>query len=319
MKKTSKIITVGLCPSWDLVCRFEGIEWGEHKLADSVTCRPAGKAMNVSRALAWTGQKNTAAGLWGRDDYEQMRKAMRELRGLVTVKMTAVEGITRRNVTVVDTANDREMHLRFRCELASAATLRQLEADLKGIVGKDSICVFAGRMPEGRLLEQVVRIVGDCRARGARIVVDTYGEALRRIVDTGLAWMIKPNVAELRELLGEDVADKPASLATAARRLLDKVEIVLVSRGKNGAVVVTPQGAWHGRCLGRGRVLSTVGCGDYLLGGFIKGLTETSNPGSALGIGLKVATARAWGWTEEKTWIQAQRQIQIDMGVKKSV
>ncbi len=81
MKKTSKIVTVGLCPSWDTVCRFDGIEWGEHKLAGSSSCRPAGKALNISRALAWMGEENTAAGLWGRDDYEQMRKAMRELRG----------------------------------------------------------------------------------------------------------------------------------------------------------------------------------------------------------------------------------------------
>ncbi|MBN2272577.1 MAG: hypothetical protein JXN61_18335, partial [Sedimentisphaerales bacterium] len=218
------------------------------------------------------------------------------------------------NVTVVDTAGDREMHLRFRCALASQKALRQLGADLKGIVGKNSICVFAGRMPESRLLGQVVRIVGDCVARGARIVVDTYGEALRRIVDAGAAWMIKPNVAELRELLGEDVADKPACLATAARRLLDNVEIVLISRGRKGAVVVTPQGAWEGWCIGRGRVLSTVGCGDYLLGGFIEGLRQTSNPGSALGIALKVATARAWGWTEDKTWTAARRLVQIAVG-----
>jgi len=364
MKKTSRIVTVGLCPSWDMVCRFAGIEWGDHKLADSVTCRPAGKAVNISRALAWMGEKNAAAGLWGRDDYEQMRKAMRQLRGVVRVKMTAVEGATRRNVTVVDTANDREMHLRFPCGLASQKALRQLGADLKGIVGKNSICVFAGLMPENRFLVDVVRIIRKCDAGGARVVVDTHGQALRRIVDTGRVWMIKPNVAELRELLGEDVADKPASLAKAARRLLDKVEIVLVSRGKNGAVVVTPQGAWQGRCAGRGRVVSTVGCGDYLLGGFLKGLTEISDlvlrnnrncghrheafrdrnslclrgvgdchvglrpprndkvhkvksyavPSSALSIALKAATARAWGWTEEKAWTAAQRQVRIEVG-----
>ena len=313
MKKAGKIITVGLCPSWDVVCRFEGIEWGEHKLADSVTCRPAGKAMNISRALAWMGEKNTAAGLWGRDDYEQMKKAMRGLRGQVTVKMTAVEEATRRNVTVVDTANYREMHLRFRCPLASRKSIRRLRADLKKIITQDSACVFAGLMPDSEFLDGVVRIVHDCRARGAKIVVDTYGAALRRIVDAGLAWMIKPNVDELRELLGEDVPDRPASLAKATRRLLGKVEIVLISRGRRGAVVVTPDGAWQGRCLGRGRVLSTVGCGDYLLGGFLKGLVETPNPASALSIALKVATARAWGWTEEKTWVQAQRLVKIEV------
>ncbi len=314
MKKMGEIVTVGLCPSWDLVCRFEGIEWGEHKQADSVTCRPAGKAMNISRALAWMGQQNTAAGLWGRDDYEQMKKAMRGLRGQVTVKMTAVEGATRRNVTVVDTVGDREMHLRFPCGLVSREALRRLRDDLKTIVKSGSVCVFAGMMPGSDFLDELVWIVRDRSERGAKIVVDTYGEALRRIVDAGLAWMIKPNVDELRELLGEYVPDRPASLATAALRLLDKIKIILISRGKNGAVVVTPQGAWQGRCRGRGRVLSTVGCGDYLLGGFLKGWRQTPNPGSALSLALKAATARAWGWTEEKAWTAARRQVRIEVG-----
>jgi fructose-1-phosphate kinase PfkB-like protein len=336
MKKTSKIVTVGLCPSWDMVCRFDGLEWGEHKLVGSSSCRPAGKALNISRALAWIGEKNTAGGLWGRDDYEEMRKAMRELRGpapleiarprrgppptrefltgLVRVKMTAVEGATRRNVTVVDTVRDREMHLRFPCGLVSRKALRQLREDLKAIVKSSSVCVFAGLMPESKFLPELLRIVEDCSGRGAKIVVDTYGEALRRIVDTGRAWIIKPNVAELRELLGEVVADRPASLAKAARRLLDKVGIVLVSRGRKGAVAVTRQGAWQGRCIGRGRVLSTVGCGDYLLGGFLKGLKGTSDVGLALKVALKVATAKAWGWTEEKTWGQARQRIEIEGG-----
>lgn len=314
MKKTSKIVTVGLCPSWDTVCRFDGIEWGEHKLVGSSSCRPAGKALNISRALAWMGEKNTAAGLWGRDDYEQMRKAMRELRGLVRVKMTPAEGATRRNVTVVDTLGDREMHLRFPCGLVSRKTLRQLGDDLKAIVKSSSVCVFAGLMPESKFLDELVRIVKDCSERGAEIVVDTYGEALRWMVDAGRAWIIKPNVAELRELLGEQVADTPASLAKASERLLDKVATVLISRGRKGAVVVTRQGAWQGRCVGRGRVLSTVGCGDYLLGGFLKSSNDTSDVGLALKVALKVATAKAWGWTEEKTWGQARHRIEIEGG-----
>ena len=312
MRVNGKIVTVGLCPSWDMVCRFEGIDWGEHKTVSSASSRPAGKALNISQALAWMGQKNIAAGLWGRDDFEQMLKAMSAfggLRGLVKVKMTAVDGGTRRNVTVVDTANDREMHLRNRSELASRKALRKLEADLRAIVSKGSVCVFAGAMPEDEFVGDVVRIVKSCRERGAKIVVDTYGDALKRILETGAAWLIKPNVEELQELLGEQVTDSPAGLVRAGRKLLDKVEVVLISRGKKGGVVVTKKGAWQGRCVGRSRVLSTVGCGDFLLAGFLKGLKDKSDAGSALGMAIKVATARAWGWTEGKSWPLALREI----------
>jgi len=311
MRVSGKIVTVGLCPSWDTVCRFEGIDWGQHKTVSSASSRPAGKALNISRALAWMGQRNIAAGLWGRDDFEQMLKAMRSFGGLIKVKMTAADGGTRRNITVVDTANDREMHLRNRSELASKKALRELEADLGAAVHRGSVCVFAGAMPEDKLVGDVVRIIKSCRERGAKIVVDTCGDVLRQILNVRAAWLIKPNVEELRELLGEQVTDTPAGLAKAGRKLLDKVEVVLISRGPKGGVVVTKKDAWQGRCVGRRRVLSTVGCGDFLLAGFLKGLKDKSDTGSALGTAIKVATAKAWGWTEGKSWSRALREIKV--------
>lgn len=314
MRISGKIVTVGLCPSWDTICRFDGIDWGQHKTVSSASSRPAGKALNISRALAWMGQENIATGLWGRDDYQQMLKAMRSSGELVKVKMTAVDGGTRRNITVVDTANDREMHLRNRSELASKKALRKLEADLRTVVNKGSVCVFAGMMPEDEFIKDVVRIIKSCRERGARIVVDTYGDALKQIIETGVTWLMKPNVEELWELLGEQATDSPAGLVRAGRKLLDKVEIVVISRGRKGGVVVTKKGAWQSRSIGRGRVLSTVGCGDYLLGGFLKALKDKSDAGSALGTAIKVATAKAWGWTDKMSWLGVQSKIKVQVG-----
>jgi fructose-1-phosphate kinase PfkB-like protein len=225
--------------------------------------------------------------------------------------MTTVPGGTRQNVTVVDTATGRDMHLRNKSLLASAKTLKKLRSDLKTIVRSGSICVFAGKMPEGKLLDDVVRLVEFCRDRGARIVLDTSGIALTQIVDTGATWLIKPNVEELRELLGEQIKDGPVALARAGRKLLDKVEIVLISRGAKGSVVVTKQGAWQVRCLGRAPVLSTVGCGDCLLAGFLKALEDKPDMPRALATATKVAGARAWGWMESKTWPQVKRQVQV--------
>jgi fructose-1-phosphate kinase PfkB-like protein len=218
------------------------------------------------------------------------------------------------------------MHLRNRSELASRKALRKLEADLRAIVSKGSVCVFAGVMPEDEFIGDVVRIIKSCRERDAKIVVDTYGDALKRILETGAAWLIKPNVEELRELLGGQVTDSLAGLVRAGRKLLDKVEVVLISRGQKGGVVVTKKGAWQGRCIGRSRVLSTVGCGDFLLAGFLKGLNpvrskssasngvkDKSDAGSALGTAIKVATARAWGWTDKMSWPDVQSKIKVQV------
>jgi 1-phosphofructokinase family hexose kinase len=307
MEMGARIITVGLSPAWDITCRGRNIEWGRHEYIEEQTIRPAGKALNVSKALAWMGQRSVAAGLWGRGDYPHMLRALRASWPLIDVKFTCVAGGTRQNVTVVDTTHHREMHLRNKSLLASPKTLKRLRADLATIVRKDSFCVFAGTMPDAGLLDEVIRMIKSCADRGAKIALDTSGRPLRQIVDTGSVWLIKPNVTELCELLGQEIGDSPASLSAAGRKLLDRVEVVLISRGAKGSMAVTRQGAWQGRCVGRGRVLSTVGCGDYLLAGFLKDFGDTSDPCLALKAAIKLATAKAWGWTEGNTWREVLR------------
>lgn len=313
MAGKGRIITIGLSPAWDIRCRGTGLDWGRHVEIDEQVVRPAGKALNVSYALAWLGRESVAAGLWGREDRSQMENAVRRLGGWIQTNMTAGPGSTRRNITIVDTLRHREMHLRLRSELASQRTLRRLNADLRKLVRRGDTCVFAGAMPGGDLLESVVLLVRTCHRTGARIVVDTYGPALASIVRAGLASAISPNVEELRELLGRAVANSPARLASAARPLLERVNTVLVSRGAEGAVVVTKDGAWTGRSRVRRKALSTVGCGDYLLAGFLAGLPDTRDPQAALATGLKVAAARAWGWTESKRWSLVDDEIEVSV------
>lgn len=313
MKRKISIITVGLSPAWDITCRGKNLDWGRHKNIDEQTIVPAGKALNVSRALAWMGQENIASGLWGRGDFRQMQVAVHSLWSAIEVKMTTTAGSTRRNVTVVDTAQNKEMHLRCKSELACPGSLKKLKADLLRIVNKNSICVFAGAMPEDDLLDNVVWIIESCRKAGAKIVLDTSGPALRKIIRTGNVWLIKPNVRELGEAAGKQIRDNPASLARAGRELLDKVEIILISRGKKGAVAVTKKGTWHGKRTGRKKALSTVGCGDFLLAGFLKGLIETNNTASALKTAIKTATAKARGRAESEPWQEVSERIDIEI------
>jgi 1-phosphofructokinase len=313
MRERNLIITIGLSPAWDITCRGRNIDWGLHQEIDEQTVRPAGKALNVSKALAWMGQRNIAAGLWGRSDYQEMLADVKNMWPLIRIKLTAVDGNTRQNITVVDSARNKEMHLREENRLASTKSLKRLQADLEKIVHKDCICVFAGTMPDGGLLSDVIRIVEFCKSRRARIVLDTSGRPLKEIVNTGSVWLIKPNVEELRELLSEQIKDRPLSLAKAGRKLLDKVDVVLISRGARGSVVVTKDGAWQGRGIGTAKIFSTVGCGDFLLAGFLKAFNEGSGTGSALKTAIKVATARAWAWVEKKSWLDAQSSIKVQV------
>jgi fructose-1-phosphate kinase PfkB-like protein len=220
--------------------------------------------------------------------------------------MTVVDGRTRQNITVVDTLHPREMHLRQKSSLAREDSLRQLHADLGRLVRQGDICVFAGAMPPAS-----VDLVRTCHHSGAHIVADTHGPALQNIVEAGLAWQISPNVEELCELLGRVVEDTPEGLVGAGRSLLNRLDAALISRGEKGAAIVAKDGAWAGHCETQRQVLSTVGCGDYLLAGFLAGVRQTGDLRAALALGLKAATARAWGWTESESWAQADKEIAV--------
>lgn len=305
------IVTVGVSPAWDVSCRGRGLDWGQHAIIEEQVVRPAGKAMNVSFALAWMGCSSVAAGLWGGADHEEMVTAAGEQGGHIQTRMTIVEGRTRRNISVVDTQNHREMHLRDPKNLVSVENLGKLRSGLAGLVQPGDMCVFSGAMPAGEFLGPAVDLVRACHRAEACIAVDTYGPVLDGIVDAKLAWLVAPNVEELRGLLGSEVEDSTAGLAAAGRTLLDRVEMVLISRGGEGALLVTKTGVWAGCATGRREALSTVGCGDYLLAGFLAGIREAGDPQAGLARGLKAATARAWGWAETKSWPQVDKEVEV--------
>ena len=312
MKYRGKIITVGINPCWDIFCRVDGLEWGEHKQISSQVFRPAGKALNVSRALAWMAVKSHAAGLWGRDDYLQMKQQTASLSRFVKTRFTVVEGRTRQNINIIDQKNNREVHLRSESGLSSKKNLKNLYRDINKMVGLGRICVFAGSLGEISFLPEVLRIVGGCRKKGAKVVVDSSGPMLKAIVGEGGVWLIKPNVEELGELLDEKLTDSPQTLVKAGERLLGQVEHILISRGEKGAILITAEGSYQGQYQGKARnVQSTLGCGDYLLAGFLKGWTQKGDGRMALRTALKAGTAKAWGLSETMPWPKAERKIKI--------
>lgn len=303
------ILTVGICPCWDIICNVKGLGWGDHKIIDSQQLIPAGKAMNISRALWWLGVPSAAGGLWGAGDYEQMLDEMSQLRGLVDIRMTKAPGRTRQNITVVDTLNKREMHLRSQSRLASVESLQKLSEDLSSIVKPGTSCVFAGSMPGDALVDDVMSIITKLRSKGGKIVLDTSGKALKRIVDSGDIWIVKPNVEELRFLVGADVSNNTQDIIAAARGICDRVGIVLVSRGRKGAIAVTADAAVKGVIRGDELAANTVGCGDYLLAGFLGG----GELGSALTRAIKTASARAWGLCDRKSWADVEKEIEVEI------
>ncbi len=309
----SRIITIGLSPAWDTTCIAENINWGDHKRLDSYTSVPAGKAFNASRALAWLGVHNIAAGIWGQQDYRQMLAATKKLSKKIDIKLTAVPGTTRQCITIVDSANEKEMHLRSLNTIADIRSLRALKKEFKKIVRRDDMCLFCGTAGDHTWDESgmdVLALYRTAQKAGSKLFVDSSGRQLITVVEQGGIFLLKPNVQELGELLGKKIKDEPDCLIRAAKPLLKKAQIIVISRGDKGLVAIDKDAAYIANIVQKNTpVRHTVGCGDYLFAGLAAELAKNHGITAAIKTGMQAAAARAFGWTEYLSWPQCRSKI----------
>jgi 1-phosphofructokinase family hexose kinase len=313
MAKEREIITVALSPCWDLTCAGADLRWHDHKVIESFSSKPAGKALNVSKALSWLNVGSTAAGLWGEEDLAEAKAFLAADNGLVKIRFTPAAGRTRTNVTVVDTEKKREMHLRDISRLATAGTLSKLGEDLRKFIKRDCVIVFAGSLGDVKLSKNIQGLINLCVEAKAQVVMDASGPIFNKITAKGNLALIKPNLEELGELVGTKVRDSVGDIVKAARTLTKKARMILVSRGAKGAILVTENDAWSAKSCQERAVVSAVGCGDYLLAGFLSEYYKDADIGVCLEAGIKSASAKAWQWHESKSWSYCRKNIKVEI------
>ena len=211
---------------------------------------------------------------------------------LVGDQFFTLPGRTRENVTIADRATRQETHIRDRGLEIPPRALDRLDKKLKLLARPDSIVVFSGSLPPGIGEADFRQLVAHCIHAGARVAVDTSGAALQAMASLPL-WLIKPNAAELAELVARPLQDVVEQLQ-AARDLTATVSTVLLTRGADGACLLTGELALHGKVdVPAERARNTVGCGDVLLGAFVAGAWQRLGPRETFARALAVATASA--------------------------
>ncbi len=286
-----RILTVTLNPTCDRVIEVPGFRVGEHLRGRVISRDPAGKAINVSRALAALCVENTAVGWVGQETLEAFERAAHAAG--VTPRFTSIAGATRENVTILDPLGGTETHIRDAGPTVSEPDITRLLTELVALSSEGSLLVFTGSLAPGLSTDRFGEMLDACIARGAAVAVDTSGAALVEAARRPL-WLVKPNLVELEDLAGEPVSGD-AELSAHGRRLAESVSWVLVSAGGRGAYLFGADRVLHGSvALEQDRVKSTVGCGDALLAGFIAGLqADPSDSAAALRQAVLVAAASA--------------------------
>jgi len=290
MPPTPAIITVSLNPAIDRTLEVENFALGAHQAGREIHRSPGGKAVNVSRTLAALGLRSIATGFLGEDNRSSFDVLFRK--SLVSDQFFTLPGRTRENVTIADQATRRETHIRDRGLEISPRAIDRLDKKLKLLARPDSIVLFSGSLPPGIGEEEFRQLVSHCIHSGARVAVDTSGPALQAVARLPI-WLIKPNATELAEFTGRKLQDVVEQVQ-AARDLTARVDVVLLTRGSEGACLLTRDLSLHGKVdVPPERVSNTVGCGDALLGAFVAGVWEGLDLRESFARAVAVASASA--------------------------
>lgn len=289
MREKARIVTVTLNPAIDRVIIIEELKIGEAQVGQTVLRVPGGKGVNVSHALAAMNVPTIATGFLGADNRVDFLPLLSN--PMIGDQFISMPGRTRENITLADPRGV-DTHIRDRGLAVDAKALQQMRDLLSELATRNNVVVFSGSIPPGMGGEDFATLVDICLDGGARVAVDTSGPAIHAIREKKL-WILAPNHHELEELVEKKLPSEREQVA-AAKSLLKRIEIVLLSCGKQGAYLLGKNLTCRARVpINPEWVRNTVGCGDVLLAAFLGGLWRKQTPREAFVLAIATAAASA--------------------------
>jgi 1-phosphofructokinase len=259
------IVTLSLNPAIDQTAVIANFTAGTVNRVEQEQSDPGGKGINVASFLAHVGLKVAATGFLGNAN-DSLFVQLFAAKGIED-RCVRVQGQTRVNIKILDPIGDRVTDINFPGLAVNAADLTRLMDALDALAGESDWFVLSGSIPAGvpdGIYDDLVRRL---KARGKRVLLDGSGPAFALAIDASPD-IVKPNIDELRELLGEPLASESEVLA-GARTLIERgVGLVAVSMGGEGALFVERDHAVRA-VPPRIKVRSTVGAGDAMVAGLL--------------------------------------------------
>ncbi len=281
----SRVLTVTVNPALDVAATVEYLV-PDHKLEALDHRRdPGGGGLNVSRVLHRLGVPSRAWLAVGGATGDEL-VALAEDEGIDTIPFP-VDGMTRESIAI----SDRKAGNQYRILLPGPPVSghEELVEAVVGLGAEADIVVLSGSLLPG-LPDDLYRTICDALP-DTTTVVDTKGDVLARTVE-GAADVIKPSRRELASLVRWVPADL-AEIESAARQVLGRggVTALVVSLGEDGALLVERDGPATRFVGPEVTVVSTVGSGDSMVAGIVRGLARGDSLVDATRWGVAAGTA----------------------------
>lgn len=283
----SSIITITFSPCIDKSTSVPALIPEKKLKCTPPKLEPGGGGINVARAIKKLGGEATAIFPSGGYTGKFFNHLLEKENVPSVIIETANE--TRENIIVVDESTNNQYRFGMPGTGLSENEWKQCLHEVEKINNPQFI-IASGSLPPGVPLDIYGQLAKIAKAKNAKYIVDTSGEALKKAVDEGV-YLLKPNLGELGTLAGIEKIDLD-NVEEIAKEIIRKknCEIIVVSVGAAGALLVTATKTYKAIPPEVNRK-STVGAGDSMVAGIVYSLSRGENLEYALRYGVACGTA----------------------------
>lgn len=280
------IVTLTLNPSIDGAAQAEIVHAVRKVRTSNERYDPGGGGINVSRVVRELGGPTFAVYLAGGvtgDLFDELLTA-----AAIPSRRIAIQDHTRISHAVFERSSGQEFRFVPEGPLVQEA---EWKACLEALSDIDcDYFVASGSLPRGVPKDFYATVCELIERKGAKLVLDTSGEALRPALDQGVH-LVKPSLGELESLVGRELREAEEQ-EEAVRDLVqrDAAEIVALTLGRDGALLATREGVLRQKSP-EVPVKSAVGAGDSFLAAMTFGLAEGRSVDDAFAYGMAAGAA----------------------------
>jgi len=183
----------------------------------------------------------------------------------VPFSFTPVEQETRTNFIITDTKTYQQTRIDAPGPHISGKELRRFLGKMRRIRPSPDLIAAGGSVPPGVSVSIYYDIIREAKGLGVRTILDSANQWLAEGI-RAKPYLIKPNVHEAEILLGRELPTEEAVIEAALDLRKMGVEVVVISRGKDGIIAAT-KGSLVKAVPPVVRIRSSVGAGDCAVAG----------------------------------------------------
>ena len=282
------IVTITLNPAIDKSSSVEHVV-AEHKLyCTPPRFEPGGGGVNVSRAIKKLGGESLlvypAGGLTGKRLQELLDEE-----GL-NHRPFPIQGMIRESLVILEESTGQQYRFGMPGPKLRKKEWEQFLQELLVMEPPPDYVVVSGSLPPGVPSDFYAQIARIAKKKGAKTIVDVSGKALKEALEEGV-FLIKPNVREFRELVGEEIKEE-SQIKAEARKMIEssRCEVLVISLGAGGALLVSEKIAEH-ILPPTVPIISKVGAGDSMVAGITLSLARGKPLRESVLFGVAAGTA----------------------------